>query len=73
MDFMNLNQSAHGDREFGYVLTRLRIPRTTIVGHWQDPFVTERLGRLGTRGGRRRRGAPAPGLPVRRQHAPGRA
>jgi L-arabinose isomerase len=44
MDFMNLNQSAHGDREFGYVLTRLRIPRTTIVGHWQDPVVTERLG-----------------------------
>ncbi len=44
MDFMNLNQSAHGDREFGYVLTRLRIPRTTIVGHWQDPEVTERLG-----------------------------
>jgi len=44
MDFMNLNQSAHGDREFGYVLTRLRIPRATIVGHWQDPFVTERLG-----------------------------
>ncbi len=45
MDFMNLNQSAHGDREFGYVLSRLRIPRTTIVGHWQDPAVTERLGR----------------------------
>ena len=44
MDFMNLNQSAHGDREFGYVLTRLRIPRTTIVGHWQDPYVTDRLG-----------------------------
>jgi len=44
MDFMNLNQSAHGDREFGFMLTRLRIPRTTIVGHWQDPFVTERLG-----------------------------
>ena len=44
MDFMNLNQSAHGDREFGYVLTRLRISRTTIVGHWQDPVVTERLG-----------------------------
>ncbi len=44
MDFMNLNQSAHGDREFGFVLTRLRIARTTIVGHWQDPVVTQRLG-----------------------------
>ena len=44
MDFMNLNQSAHGDREFGYVLTRLRVPRTTVVGHWQDSFVAERLG-----------------------------
>ncbi len=44
MDFMNLNQSAHGDREFGYMLTRLRIARTTIVGHWQDPDVSERLG-----------------------------
>lgn len=43
MDFMNLNQSAHGDREFGYMLTRLRIPRTTVVGHWQDPAVTARL------------------------------
>jgi L-arabinose isomerase len=44
MDFMNLNQSAHGDREFGYMLTRLRVPRTTVVGHWQDPAVTTRLG-----------------------------
>jgi L-arabinose isomerase len=44
MDFMNLNQSAHGDREFGYMLTRLGIPRTTIVGHWQDPEVAQRLG-----------------------------
>jgi L-arabinose isomerase len=44
MDFMNLNQSAHGDREFGYMLTRLRIPRTTVVGHWQDPAAAARLG-----------------------------
>ncbi len=44
MDFMNLNQSAHGDREFGYMLTRLRIPRTTVVGHWEDPAVATRLG-----------------------------
>lgn len=33
MDFMNLNQAAHGDREFGYIQTRLRIPRTTVAGH----------------------------------------
>ena len=44
MDFMNLNQSAHGDREFGYVATRLRHSRTTVVGHWQDPAVVERIG-----------------------------
>jgi L-arabinose isomerase len=44
MDFMNLNQSAHGDREFGYVLTRLGVTRTTVVGHWQDPAVSERIG-----------------------------
>jgi len=44
MDFMNLNQSAHGDREFGYLATRLRRDRTTVVGHWQDPAVLERIG-----------------------------
>jgi L-arabinose isomerase len=44
MDFMNLNQSAHGDREFGYLETRLRRSRTTVVGHWQDPAVVDRIG-----------------------------
>jgi L-arabinose isomerase len=44
MDFMNLNQSAHGDREFGFMETRLRINRKTVVGHWQDPEVAERIG-----------------------------
>ncbi len=44
MDFMNLNQSAHGDREFGYVETRLRRHRTTVVGHWQDPDLLARVG-----------------------------
>lgn len=44
MDFMNLNQSAHGDREFGYIATRMRRERTVVVGHWQDPAVAERLG-----------------------------
>jgi L-arabinose isomerase len=44
MDFMNRNQSAHGDREFGYIATRMRLRRTVVVGHWQDPAVTDRLG-----------------------------
>ncbi|BDR53467.1 L-arabinose isomerase [Bombiscardovia nodaiensis] len=44
MDFMNLNQSAHGDREFGYILTRLGIPRKIVVGHYTDPEVAEKIG-----------------------------
>ncbi len=43
MDFMNLNQSAHGGREYGHILTRLRKTREVIVGHWQDPVVQSRL------------------------------
>lgn len=43
MDFMNLNQSAHGDREFGFIATRLQRNRKVVVGHWQDPQVHERL------------------------------
>jgi L-arabinose isomerase len=44
MDFMNLNQAAHGDREYGFIMTRLRLNRKVVVGHWQDPSVRERLG-----------------------------
>ena len=43
-DFMNLNQAAHGDREFGYIQTRLGVPRKTIVGHASDPRVQRELG-----------------------------
>jgi len=43
MDFMNLNQSAHGDREFGFMMSRLRMNRKVVVGHWQDPRVHQRL------------------------------
>ena len=43
MDFMNLNQSAHGDREFGFLGARLRLDRKIVVGHWQDPEVIEEL------------------------------
>ena len=44
MDFMNLNQAAHGDREHGFIAARLRIPRKVIAGHWQDESVIEKLG-----------------------------
>ncbi|MBL7852185.1 MAG: L-arabinose isomerase [Cyclobacteriaceae bacterium] len=43
MNFMNLNQSAHGDREFGYILSRLRINRKVVVGHWKDAEVVGRV------------------------------
>ena len=44
MDFMNLNQSAHGDREFGYMTTRLGLNRKVVVGYWQDDEVHARIG-----------------------------
>jgi L-arabinose isomerase len=44
MDFMNLNQSAHGDREFGFICTRMGLNRKVIVGHWQDKHVQASLG-----------------------------
>ena len=43
MDFMNENQSAHGDREFGHIVTRMGIERKIIVGHWNDSRVQERI------------------------------
>ena len=72
MDFMNLNQAAHGDREFGFIAARMRLERKVVVGHWSDArgpgarrrLVASRLreARLGDRADR----------PVRRQHARGR-
>ena len=44
MDFMNLNQAAHGDREFGYIGSRLRIQRKVVVGHWQEENVQKKIG-----------------------------
>ena len=44
MDFMNLNQAAHGDREHGFIAARLRMPRKVIAGYWQDPEVLSRMG-----------------------------
>ncbi|OXM60052.1 L-arabinose isomerase [Amycolatopsis vastitatis] len=43
MDFMNLNQAAHGDREFGFIQTRLGVPRKTVAGHVSDPAVVARI------------------------------
>ena len=44
MDFMNLNQAAHGDREFGYVTARMNVARTVVAGHASDPVVQRRVG-----------------------------
>ena len=44
MDFMNLNQSAHGDREFGFIGSRMRLNRKVVVGHWQDDGVQDEIG-----------------------------
>jgi L-arabinose isomerase len=43
MDFMNLNQSAHGDREFGFIMSRMRLNRKVVVGHWQDSEVLSQI------------------------------
>jgi L-arabinose isomerase len=43
MDFMNTNQSAHGDREAGFIHSRMRLARKVVVGHWQDPEVVARI------------------------------
>jgi L-arabinose isomerase len=43
MDFMNLNQAAHGDREAGFLHSRMRLGRKVVVGHWADPEVQDRL------------------------------
>ena len=43
MDFMNENQSAHGDREYGHIVSRMRMERKVVVGHWSDPVVQGKL------------------------------
>jgi L-arabinose isomerase len=43
MDFMNLNQSAHGDREFGFIMTRMRLNRRVVTGHWEDSDVINQV------------------------------
>jgi len=44
MDFMNMNQAAHGDREHGFVMTRMRLARKVVVGFWQDAATQEKIG-----------------------------
>ena len=44
MDFMNLNQAAHGDREHGFIMSRMRLNRKVVVGHWQEEAVQRQLG-----------------------------
>src|SRR3970040_1532499 len=44
MDFMNLNQSAHGDREFGFICSRMRMNRKVVVGHWREQRVHQKVG-----------------------------
>ena len=68
MDFMNLNQAAHGDREHGFLAARLRMPRKIIAGYWQDEEVQKRLGRW-MRAAVGVAVPPAEGHAVRRQHA----
>lgn len=45
MDYMNLHQSAHGDREHGFIGARLRMPRKIVVGYWKDEDVQDKIGR----------------------------
>lgn len=44
MDFMNLNQAAHGDREYGFIGARMGVPRKVVVGYWEDAGVQSRIG-----------------------------
>lgn len=44
MDFMNMNQAAHGDREFGFIGTRMRLERKVVVGHWKSESVQRQIG-----------------------------
>jgi L-arabinose isomerase len=44
MDFMNLNQAAHGDREYGFMAARLNVKRKVVMGHWENEDVKKRIG-----------------------------
>ena len=69
---MNLNQAAHGDREFGFIAARLRLERKVVVGHWGDAAVQARDRRLDARRVREGRLGDRQDRALRRQHARGR-
>ena len=69
MDFMNLNQAAHGDREFGFILTRLGVARTSDRWARLRPENAVAGGRLAASSARGCRGPKPQARPVRRQHA----
>ncbi len=69
MDFMNLNQSAHGDREAGFLHTRMRLERKVVVGHWSDEEVQARLGAWTRAAWAWHDWQGASIVPLRRQHA----
>ncbi len=68
-DFMNLNQAAHGDREHGYIQSRMGVPRTTVAGHVSNPAVAARVGTWVRAARGRGRDARHEGRALRRQHA----
>ena len=69
MDFMNLNQSAHGDREFGFIGARMRLERKIVVGFWQDTGSSRRDRCLDASCQRVARCSTLEGCALRRQHA----
>ena len=66
---MNLNQAAHGDREFGYIQTRMGVARKIVAGHASDPVVAERVGAWARAAARLAEPPLVAAGPVRRQHA----
>ena len=69
MDFMNLNQAAHGDREFAFVQTRMGVERKTVFGHVADPAVQASVGRWARAAAGHHTLAAPRARPLRRQHA----
>ncbi len=69
MDFMNLNQAAHGDKEHGFIAARMRMPRKVIAGYWQDEDVQRRMACVDARRGGSRLFEEPQSHALRRQYA----
>ena len=69
MDFMNLNQAAHGDREHGFIMSRMRLNRKVVVGFWQEAAVQEKIGAWSRAAAAWHDWQGAKFVPLRRQHA----